>query len=143
MTAKKTPKKRAVKMLAPVTAVQAVERIYGHMITDLKSAIEAATADNSIRGFVLAQQAKFDADPTDPTAHTFEIRNLYRVFSLDNPQRMSLNLYIKLCQALGIGGARMLANPITPGSNESLVDYLAKDFDIIWKTVLCIQYQGA
>lgn len=105
--------------------------------------IEAATESNSIRGFVLAQQAKYETDPTDITAHTFEIRNLYRVFSEENPQRMSLNLYIRLCQALGIGGDRMRANRITPGSNETLVDYLAKDFDIIWRTALDIQYQGS
>lgn len=123
------------------SAMRAVERIYKQMLVDLRSLIEAESG--SVRQFVLGQNERNAKNPEDITAHTFEIRNLYRVFSEDNTQRMSLNLYIKLCQALGIGGDRMRANRITPGSNETLVDYLSKDFDIVWRTALDIQYQGS
>ena len=108
-----------------------VERMYAQMLTDLKSVLEAPSG--TLSGFVKAQAA---------AGNPFELRNLYRVFSETNAQRMSLELYVRLCSAAGIGGPRMSGQRIG-ASNISLIDYLLIDNDIILKSFLELQYQGS
>ena len=114
-----------------------VERMYNQMLTDLKSVIEEA--HGTLSGFVTNQKAAAELDALVPT---FELRNLYRVFSESNAQRMSLELYVRLCASVGIGGDRMKAQRIG-ASNISLIDYLVIDNDIILKSFLELQYQGS
>lgn len=108
-----------------------VERMYNQMLQDLKSVIE--DGHGTLAGFVKAEAAK---------GNGFELRNLYRVFSETNAQRMSLELYVRLCSSVGIGGARMSGQRIG-ASNISLIDYLLIDNDIILKSFLELQYQGS
>lgn len=135
LCANKTPRtthknKMKASNAAPVLGqLNPVERMYGQMVTDLRSCIELKYG--TLRDFAKIVQG---------AGESMQEANLYRVLANKSPQRMSLELYVRICGLLGIGGERMRCQRIG-ASNISLIDYLMIDNDAILKSFMQLQYQ--
>lgn len=116
--------------LSAMGCPEEVEDLYTHMLTELRSAIELKFG--TLADFVRAAAKD---------GYHFEQMNLYRKFKPERPDKMSLEMYVRLCAACGIGGDR-IKNMRLGSSNISLLDYLMVDNDAIMKTLLAMQYQN-
>lgn len=103
--------------------------MYSQMVEDLRGYIEGQYG--TLRDFVKMVQGA--------TGEPLQEANVYRVLANKSPQKMSLELYVRLCGYLGIGGIRMRGQRIG-ASNISLIDYLCIDNDVINKSFLALRY---
>ena len=116
--------------LSVMGAPEEVEDLYTHMLCELREAIE----------YKFGTLAVFVRKAGEEGYH-FEQMNLYRKFKPQRPEKMSLEMYVRLCAACGIGGDR-IKNMRLGSSNISLLDYLMVDNDAIMKTLLALQFQN-
>lgn len=109
----------------------ALVAIYNQLVVDLRSYIEWKCG--TLADFVVAAKEK---------GFAFDVNNLYQSLAPKGRSRLSLSLYIRICQALEIGAPHHVPEALPPTS-FSLLDYLHLNTDPVLKTLLMLQYQGA